>query len=272
MRNLKDQIEKEIEFMEKKERYISRALQNLPEGKLKVNHSSSGSSRFYLLKHDSTGNYVEKYLSKRKQQELINGLALKQYMLRLKQCVEEELMALHYFYDCYLPEDKYDAYDKLDNDRKGLIEPIFEPVSYLQEKLREIDKEAPADPHNENLKYTTDRGELVRSKSELVIANYLYQNRDRYDYEYEKPLFLPKANRYVRPDFTILNLKSGRTYYYEHAGMMDNYDYANGFIKKINSYITDGHMPGTDLLISYESAALPLNVRNMKALIANCAI
>ena len=52
-----------------------------------------------------------------------------------------------------------------------------------------------ADSH----KHFTDRGEVVASKSELIIANELARQHLRYDYE--KPLQLP--DRRVLPDFTL---------------------------------------------------------------------
>ena len=45
----------------------------------------------------------------------------------------------------------------------------------------------------ENLKFETDQGELVRSKSEVIIANLLYQNLHHILYKYERPLELNKG-------------------------------------------------------------------------------
>ena len=44
--------------------------------------------------------------------------------------------------------------------------------------------------------FETDHGEKVRSKSELIIANILFQNRDHLLYKYEKPIELVKQRGY----------------------------------------------------------------------------
>ena len=65
----------------------------------------------------------------------------------------------------------------------------------------------------EGLIHRTERGELVRRKSELVIAGKLHARG--VDYAYEQPLIL--ANGRVRyPDFTIADPASGVTFYWGH--------------------------------------------------------
>jgi len=41
---------------------------------------------------------------------------------------------------------------------------------------------------SENLRYETEQRDMVRSKSEVIIANLLYHNRNAILYKYEKPL------------------------------------------------------------------------------------
>ena len=74
----------------------------------------------------------------------------------------------------------------------------------------------------EGLIYRTERGDLVRSKSELVIADKLHARG--IDYAYEQPLVLPNGRtRY--PDFTIADHAHGVTFYWEHLGMLDDQGY-----------------------------------------------
>jgi hypothetical protein len=58
---------------------------------------------------------------------------------------------------------------------------------------------------------------MVRSKSEVIIANMLFDNEIN-DVLYEEPLFAPDGSFYL-PDFTIK--WKGKTYYWEHLGMLD---------------------------------------------------
>ena len=51
---------------------------------------------------------------------------------------------------------------------------------------------------------------------------------------------------------------------WEHQGMMDNPDYAVKAVKKMQSYILNGVIPGIDLIVTSETRQTPLNVRIIK--------
>ena len=74
-------------------------------------------------------------------------------------------------------------------------------------------------------------GDMVRSKSEVIIANMLHQKD--IPFEYERPLYADDSTMYL-PDFTI-NWK-GETYYWEHLGMLDDENYAQKWNKKEQWY------------------------------------
>ena len=73
------------------------------------------------------------------------------------------------------------------------------------------------------------------------------------------------------PDFTILNVKTGKIVYWEHAGRMDDSYYVNDFIRKINLYINHGMLPGQDFVVSYETQNCPLDITAVKQMIKNIA-
>jgi ATP-dependent exoDNAse (exonuclease V) alpha subunit len=92
-----------------------------------------------------------------------------------------------------------------------------------------------------SLIHRTERGELVRSKSELVIADKLHARR--VNYAYEQPLVLPSgAKRY--PDFTIDDAASGNTYYWEHLGMLEDPGYRQRWDRKRVEYESAGIREG----------------------------
>src|SRR5665213_2682633 len=68
----------------------------------------------------------------------------------------------------------------------------------------------------ERLIHITSRGEAVRSKSEVIIANLLHAQK--IPYHYERPLEIDGLTKY--PDFTIEDDDTGVTYYWEHCGML----------------------------------------------------
>lgn len=90
----------------------------------------------------------------------------------------------------------------------------------------------------------TDKGERVRSKSEIMIANYLY--RHNIPYLYEKPITF-KSGRTVYPDFTILDVGERREKYLEHLGKLGDIDYMMRNIQKLNEYKENGIYLGMNL-------------------------
>jgi len=82
-------------------------------------------------------------------------------------------------------------------------------------------------------------GEMVRSKSELIIANLLHVNS--IEYVYELPLTLGGRTRY--PDFTVDDSESGTVYYWEHCGMLNDPQYRLRWEKKQQWYRVNGVLP-----------------------------
>lgn len=90
-----------------------------------------------------------------------------------------------------------------------------------------------------NLIYRTERGELVRSKSEWIIADKLHTAG--IDYQYEQPLQLAGYERF--PDFTIVDDDSGNTWYWEHNGMLSNEEYRQRWQRKLDAYRQQDILP-----------------------------
>lgn len=97
--------------------------------------------------------------------------------------------------------------------------------------------------------YSTTKGDKVRSKSEVIIANLLYEND--IEYEYEKKLYYA-TNKYIRPDFTI-KLDNGKEIYWEHLGMIGTESYDKIWLKKLDLY--NKYYPQS-LEVTYEGATI----------------
>jgi len=76
--------------------------------------------------------------------------------------------------------------------------------------------------------HITARGEAVRSKSEVIIANLLHS--EKIDYHYESPLEIYGVTKY--PDFTIEDDDTGKKYYWEHCGMLGDVVYKRRWERK----------------------------------------
>ena len=85
-------------------------------------------------------------------------------------------------------------------------------------------------------------------------------------YLYEYPLVENQKIR-ARPDFTVLNVASRATYYWEHLGMMDETEYLKNALHKISVYEKHGFFPGKNLILSFESSENPLKTEDLEALI-----
>ncbi|MBD2443924.1 hypothetical protein H6G25_12145 [Dolichospermum sp. FACHB-1091] len=85
--------------------------------------------------------------------------------------------------------------------------------------------------------HKTKRGETVRSKSEVIIADALASYN--INYVYEKDLII--NNQRKSPDFTIQY--RGVTYYWEHLGMLNDSEYSYKWEKKKNWYRKNDILP-----------------------------
>jgi ATP-dependent exoDNAse (exonuclease V) alpha subunit len=86
----------------------------------------------------------------------------------------------------------------------------------------------------EKLIHKTIRGELVRSKSEVIVANIL--DKLKIEYSYEEPLVV-NGKTYI-PDFTLRY--QGKTGYLEHLGMLRNKSYKKHWEEKKANYESVG--------------------------------
>lgn len=91
-------------------------------------------------------------------------------------------------------------------------------------------------------------GDMVRSKSELVISNLLHERDVPFDYE--MPLVAPDGTMYL-PDFTIT--WNGEKWFWEHWGMMSSPKYAKHREEKVAWY--NKHFGGR-LLETFEGSTL----------------
>jgi hypothetical protein len=95
----------------------------------------------------------------------------------------------------------------------------------------------------DGLIHRTAKGELVRSKSEVIIAN-LLQGLD-ITYAYEQP-FVGRDGSIRYPDFTIDDAETGQKVFLEHLGMMTEPAYRRRWQSKLDWYRTQGVLPSEE--------------------------
>ncbi len=102
--------------------------------------------------------------------------------------------------------------------------------------------------YENKLIHKTIRGELVRSKSEVIIANQLHLHGVEYEYEPELEL----EGKIKRPDFKIEDYDTGIVWYWEHCGMMEDSKYMRRWEKKKVFYKKNGIEEGKNLIVTYD--------------------
>lgn len=106
----------------------------------------------------------------------------------------------------------------------------------------------------EQLVHKSPSGHFVRSKSEAMIDTLLYLKK--LPFRYECALHLDNVTLY--PDFTIRHPKSGKTFYWEHFGLMDDPNYSKNAYFKLQTYTSHGIIPSIHLITTYETKEHPL--------------
>jgi hypothetical protein len=122
----------------------------------------------------------------------------------------------------------------------------------------------------EYLIHRTSRGEMVRSKSEVIIADHLALRG--LDYAYEQPLTIDGVTKY--PDFTIEDAESGWSFYWEHCGMLHVPTYRRRWDEKQAWYKSKDILPDAEgggsrgtLIITRDNANGSIDSAKIKELI-----
>ena len=249
---------------------------NTPDGHLRIEQKNGGRRiQFYhcTSKPGNRGAYIPG-----SQAALARDLAQKDYDHKLIKLLQRELSILDKFLKN--PDTKItERYTKLCDTRQRLITPVTltdDQYAAAWSSQKYVGK--PFQP--DATEYYTARGERVRSKSEVIIADTLARLNIPYCYEY--PLTLNGGGRHgasvdlnrhdhftVYPDFLCLNLRTRQEFLWEHFGLMDDADYSCRAVQKLHTYAENGIFPGQNLIISTETVAIPLNTRHLELLINN---
>lgn len=246
---------KKLESMiEKTEKELAKA----PQGSLTV-RQHKGHREYW---HRQSGKR-DVYLSKRNNTELLRVLAQKDYDRKVLKLMKQQKKEMEQHENQYFCGSLDEVFENLCEERRVWVTPVEMPTQQYTKIWMDMPYEKssfPIDPEKPNY---TDRGEAVRSKSEVLIANALYSAG--IPYRYECPLKLGSTT--IRPDFTILDLRDRKEVYFEHFGMMDDPEYLKGFMKKFSLYEMNGIFPGFRLICTFESSAQSLDTRILKKMI-----
>lgn len=239
------EIEKRKSLLKKVIDTLAGKIPDLPEERLRI----SGNS-FYLIteKGENGGSYISKSKT-----EYIKTLAQAGYIREIYGLALKELHFLNGGY-IYTGQRFDEVYGSLNEKRQQLVDPIFmTDEMYVDRWLSR-----PYKPlgFEENAPEFYSPGKLrVRSKSEVIITGRLEYFSVIFLYEF--PLIINGIS--FRPDFLILKMPEKKEFYWEHFGLMDEENYREKSLRKINFYAENGIVQGDNLIITMESSRMPLS-------------
>lgn len=144
---------------------------------------------------------------------------------------------------------------------------LFLPVSNeasewktrMEEEKKRYDSYRPQD-----LIHMAADGTMMRSKSEVIIANYLLSLG--ITFVYEMPLV--HHGKRINPDFTILSPIDNRTVIIiEHQGAMDSDQYQTKFIRTILFYLQTKLVPNKDVFFTFNQLDGNLDLRQIDSIL-----
>lgn len=213
-------------------------LSKVPNMRLRFSHGA-----YYIIKDDNDAMGV-----RTEDKNVIRTAAQRQYCLKVLKIAEEELKKIDKFLEFEEKEPLGLVYSNLSKDRQELVTPfemtIQESISaWLSKKEASL----PIRPGDRLIK--TRRGDMVRSSSEMKIADALF----RADIPYKTDVtIITKENRFYSVDFEIKSPSTGKIYYWEHLGMMDKDFYIGKAIEKLTDYSRVGIVCGKNLILTLE--------------------
>lgn len=255
MNSIKEKLARELFEIEDMLRKVEKAKNKKYVEYTSVVKKGNGVYRYFYRNKDGELIYIPS--AKR---EFAKDLVQKDYYNRLFDILGEQKKIITKFINKYEPNAAVNLYEKISEGRKTLINPVIESEDrFIKEWLEKYKGQKNTFPTD--FKIQTDRGEMVKSKSEKILADLFYRYNIPYQYE---PEFVLKSGKKIYPDFVVLNVKERKTYYWEHFGLVSNNEYSEKNLEKLCQYERMGVELGENLIVSFESNKLPLDVELVK--------
>lgn len=259
MEEMKNLLEARRQYLLQLTEEKESALEKAPQGFLRI---CKGRNKVQYYQRTNPKDFNGVYICE-KDKALAKNLAQKDYDKKVTDSAKKELKAIESCLSNYPETQAEQVYEKLHEERQKLIEPIMQTdAEYVKEW--------------ENVKYKgkdfadgfpeiyTAKGERVRSKSEVIIADLL--DREKIPYRYEYPIKMKGWGTFY-PDFTVLNIRERKEIFWEHLGMMDDAAYVENALQKIALYEQNGILPNNNLILTYETKRNPINRNIIKLMI-----
>ncbi|MBO4410622.1 MAG: hypothetical protein J5794_00305 [Lachnospiraceae bacterium] len=252
-------IEQRIKEDQTLQRNLEKLLYGCPEGRIQVT-TANGYPKYYWIREGQ-----RTYLGKG-ERGYAKKLMEKSYYRELLRETEKELKALRQFLTGFDPSAQIRVYENMHAERRKLVDPLVLPddlfvSKWMEESQRQVESQSNNYPKPEG--FLTLNGETVRSKSEKILADTFRHHS--IPYVYECPLLLNDG--VIFPDFKLLNVRTRKTYYWEHCGMMDSPEYLGAALRKVHRYALSGIYQGDQLIVSMETSGVSIDMTFINRLI-----
>lgn len=247
---------------------IQQQLRSLPEGHLYFNNQQKA-GKTYTLYYILDGK-KRTYISRNK--ELCQELALRRFLETQQACLAEYIGALEIAIEesqnisnkAVLENLPPEIAALLDSENKvSLFNEYANPE--IREELEWRNQEyVKSGDYPEHLRHRTSSGELVRSKSEVIIYEKFIDYGIAFRYEHEKYL----DGYRVHPDFEIRR-RDGKIIYWEHCGLMTDQSYIDRYHWKLNQFEKEGIVPWDNLILTFDDPYGNINVNVIESEIQN---
>lgn len=255
-----------IRILQERKSYLEDLLQNVnsqnekledvPTSKVRVLKRGKG-YQYYLRTDgkDTSGKYLKKEQEFQAQQIL-----QKEYLQKAGLMLQRELALLSQYLEKASPIQLMTYYESLNEGRQVMIEPLEVSDDVYEENWMNMPYDGKVFLPN-TPEFYTQKMERVRSKSEIIIADAL--EKFHIPYRYECPIVVKGMGK-IYPDFTVLNVRKRKELYWEHFGLIDDEEYREKAMRKIAIYEENHIYVGDKLIVTYESARQPLNMKDLE--------
>lgn len=247
-------MEKMLAEYEKRLLSANNEMQKLPEGRLSCVMREGKPTFFQVITVD--GKRIRKSINRDKKR--IQGLARKKYLEEEATMLKSNIRAARVFLDDYEDVSADNILGKLPKEIRSKCLAVNNEQTWANQPYTQSQYKP------ENKIHTTTRGLKVRSKSELLIAEKLYEHDVQFRYEQ----LLHISGMDFAPDFTI-RTEDGSLIYWEHCGLTNNKTYMEKHKWKLSVYEKAGIVPWENLIVTYDDKNGILNLSTVESEILN---
>lgn len=257
MFDVKAMLEQELRYQQNLKQIYLGELRNLPEGNLSVT-TVKGKDYYYKHQHGTRS-----YLGNGSTEE-VKALQRRKLLQNCLKHIDKNHDILKKFISSYQDI----SLEKI----KSTLSKAYQPADTCLTDLDGIDNKGwgyqeyqRSNQYPEMLVHRTLKGDFVRSKSEVIIANTIHMKGLQYRSEE-----VTKVGNYLfAPDFKILVPSTGKIKLLEHFGMMHDPEYREKALWKMSTYIENGYRPYEDILFTFEDINGNIDAKNLELLITN---